>query len=405
MRCGHARRTQCTHSGHAVHWRRASASLHRACSLSLVASHWAAHASSLSATIAANLASLAASSSCRLSALAARCRARAAHASVSASCHPPGARRASTWRATAACVSAASSARTSLSTAAATARCRNALCAVPSNPSSRSPLAASSRAYTCTCIGACACACACACAGAGACAMCMCMYVHVCACACCACAVHTSQRALHICLSTCLTLPVGPSPAPLLQLLCPPYSSPAHLPPHLSRLGSQRVRHKAGAVQRRLFGRRGACDADVSVGGGLALDASVERTPPSIRTHIHLQEVGRFRAPRQLIYPLSSPTAYCSQVKSQVDYLEEGLEVAGSNPHPSPDTNSYLKEATDAWEPPPLLSAPLQRQPVGLSLIHLRGVCRGVQRCAGMCRGVQGCRGAGWCGWAGARRL
>ena len=75
----------------------------------------------------------------------------------------------------------------------------------------------------------------------------------------------------------------------------------------------------------------------------------------------------------------------------QVDYLEEGLEVAGSNPHLSPDTNSYLKKATDAWEPP-LLSAPLQRQPVGLGLIHLRGVCKGVQRCAGVCRGVQECR-------------
>ena len=52
-----------------------------------------AHAASLAATIAANLASLAASSSGRPTALAARCRARAAHALVSASCHLPGARR------------------------------------------------------------------------------------------------------------------------------------------------------------------------------------------------------------------------------------------------------------------------------------------------------------------------
>ena len=272
----HAVDMQCTRSGHAVQRRRASASLHRACSFSLIA---------------ANLASLAASSSCRPTALAARCRARAVHASVSASCHPPGARRrataASTSRATAACVSAASSACTSLSTAAATARCRSALCAVPCNRSPRSPLAASSRAYIVHVQH---------------------VHVHTCAraraCAC-AYAVHTSQQALHICLSACLLYPLAP-----LQPLH--YSSTAHPQPHLRRLGSHRIRHKAGAVQRRLFGRRGGRDADVPVGGGLALDASVERAPQSIRTHRHLEEVGRFRTPGQLIYTLSAqrPIAY-----------------------------------------------------------------------------------------------
>ena len=157
------------------------------------------------------------------------------------------------------------------------------------------------------------------------------MHVHrrVCMCMCmCMCSAHLpaspTHRPVRLPYPTLAPLQLLYSSSSLPQLLCPPYSSPAHLPPHLSRLGSQRVRHKAGAVQRRLFGRRGACDADVSVGSGLALDASVERTPPSIRTHRHLQEVGRFRAPRQLIYPFSSPTAYCLQVKSQVDYLEGG---------------------------------------------------------------------------------
>ena len=210
MQCTYSAHAVCmTRSGHAVHTRRASASLHRACSFSLIA---------------ANFASLVASSSCRPTALAARCRARAVHASVSASCHPPGARRrataASTSRATAACVSAASSACTSLSTAAATARCRNAFCAVPCNRSPRSPLAASSRAYMCMCMCMCTCTC-------------MCMHI---------CSAHVSAGPTHLPVRL-PTLPVGPSLAPPLFVYCP---SPAAPPP--PRLPSDTPQSGRGAA-------------------------------------------------------------------------------------------------------------------------------------------------------------